>query len=263
MKSQSLYQKAYWVANDIQVLFIRSLKHIYKNYDQLLGLTIQPIMFMLLFRYVLGGAILVEEGTYINFLMAGILVQGVAFGSLTTSYSIAMDLQRGIIDRLKTLPIASWAVMMGHVAGDLVRNTLQAVIIIFMGLLVGFHSTASVSDWIVIAVLVFLFTLAVSWMAAIMGLAAKTLESVSWIGFLVMFPLTFASAAFVPTKTMPPVLRTFAENQPVTHIVEAIRALTLGKSAGHHLWFALVWCMAIIIISIPVAAYLFRRHGGK
>jgi ABC-2 type transport system permease protein len=152
---------------------------------------------------------------------------------------------------------------MGHVAGDLVRNTLQAVIIIFMGLLVGFHPSASVPDWAVIVVLVFLFTLAVSWMAAIMGLAAKTLESVSWIGFLVMFPLTFASAAFVPTKTMPPVLRTFAENQPVTHIVEAIRALTLGKSAGQHLWFALVWCMAIIIISIPVAAYLFRRHGGK
>lgn len=263
MKCPSLYQKACWLVGDIQVLFVRSLKHIYKNYDQLLGLTIQPIMFMLLFRYVLGGAIVIEEESYVNFLMAGILVQGVAFGSLTTSYSIAMDLQRGIIDRLKTLPIASWAVMMGHVAGDLVRNTLQAVIIIFMGLLVGFHPTASVSEWVVIAVLVFLFTLAISWMAAIMGLVAKTLESVSWIGFLVMFPLTFASAAFVPTETMPSAFRAFAENQPITHIIEAIRALTLGKEVGLHLWLSLVWCLAITIISIPVAAFLFRKHGGR
>ena len=132
-----------------------------------------------------------------------------------------------------------------------------------MGLLVGFHPQANLTEWLIITLLVFLFTLAVSWMAAIMGLAAKTLESVSWIGFLVMFPLTFASAAFVPTETMPAVLRTFAENQPITHIIEAIRALTMGKSAGHHLWFALVWCLAIIIISIPAAAHLFRRHGGK
>ena len=199
MKSQSLYQKACWLANDIQVLFIRSLKHIYKNYDQLLGLTIQPIMFMLLFRYVLGGAILVEEGTYINFLMAGILVQGVAFGSLTTSYSIAMDLQRGIIDRLKTLPIASWAVMMGHVAGDLVRNTLQAVIIIIMGLLVGLSPSQfnRVVDYYSFGVSLYLgcFLDGCNY-----GFSSKNLESVSWIGFLVMF-LTFASAAFVPTKT--------------------------------------------------------------
>ncbi len=263
MNSQLVYKKAYWMAGDVWVLIVRSIKHIYKNYDQLLGLTIQPIMFMLLFRYVFGGAIVVDTGTYVNFLMAGILVQGLAFGSLTTSFSIATDLQRGIIDRLKTLPIASWAVMMGHVTGDLVRNGLQAFILISMGILVGFQPTASALEWIVIAVLIVLFTLAISWIAAIMGLLAKTIESVSWLGFLVIFPLSFASSAFVPTETMPAPLRVFAENQPFTHVIEAIRALTLNRPVGNHLWMALVWCFGIILVSIPIAGYLFRRHGGR
>src|SRR5687768_6748814 len=145
------HSKIYWLLNDSWVLIQRSLKHIFKNPDQLLGLTIQPIMFMLLFRYVFGGAINTGPVSYVNFLMAGILVQMVAFGSLTTSLSVATDLQRGIIDRLKSLPIASWAVMMGHVIADLVRNILSSTIMIGVGLLVGFRPSASFTDWLLIA----------------------------------------------------------------------------------------------------------------
>lgn len=254
--------KLFWVLNDLSVFIGRSLKHIFKNKDQLLGLTIQPIMFMLLFRYVFGGAI--ETGvSYVNFLVAGILVQSVAFGSLTTSLSVATDLQRGIIDRFKSLPTVSWGVLMGHVTADLVRNVIQAVIMISVGFVVGFRPTASITEWFMIAGIVLLFTFAMSWIAAIMGLVAKSVEAVQWLGFFLVFPLTFASAAFVPTETMARWLKLFAENQPVTHVIEAIRALMIGTPPQDHIWLSVVWCVGVTIIAIPVAGYLFRRHGGR
>jgi ABC-2 type transport system permease protein len=256
------HSKLYWIFADLSVFIERSLKHIFKNKDQLLGLTIQPVMFMMLFRYVFGGAI--ETGvSYVNFLMAGILVQSVAFGSLTTSLSVATDLQRGIIDRFKSLPTLSWGVLAGHVVADLFRNILQSTIMIVVGFLVGFRPSASPTDWLLIAGLVLLFTFAMSWVAAIMGLLAKSIEMVQWLGFLLVFPLTFASAAFVPTATMPRFLKLFAENQPVTHIIEAIRALMIGVPVGSNGWFSVIWFAAIAAISIPVASRLFRRYSGR
>ncbi len=257
------HSKLYWACADTWVLIGRSLKHIIKNPDQILGLTIQPIMFMLLFRYVFGGAINTGGVSYVNFLVAGILVQTAAFGALTTSISVATDLKRGIIDRLKTLPIVSSAVMTGHVIGDLVRNMISAVVMIITALLVGFRPTASITEWLGIVGILLLFTFAISWVAAIMGLLAKSVEAVQWLGFLFVFPLTFASAAFVPTKSMPWALRLFAENQPVTHVIEAIRALMVGTPVKNHAWLAVVWCSAIIVVAIPLATYLFRRHGTR
>ncbi|HYC79544.1 MAG TPA: ABC transporter permease [Candidatus Binatia bacterium] len=255
--------RAYWFFVDSSVLIKRSLSHIFKNPDQLLGLTIQPVMFMLLFRYVFGGAINTGGVSYVNFLVAGILVQSVAFGSLTTSLSVAMDLQRGIIDRLKSLPIFSLAVVMGHVTADLVRNAIQSVIMIGVGLLVGFRPEASFQEWLMIAGIVLLFTFAMSWIAAIMGLIGKTFEVVQWLGFFVVFPLTFASAAFAPTDSMVKGLRIFAENQPITHVIEAIRALMIGAPIGNHGWLAVVWCLGIIAVAIPVTTILFRKHTGR
>lgn len=252
-----------WLLSDTGVLIGRSLKHIFKNIDQLLGLTIQPIMFMLLFRYVFGGAINTGGTSYVNFLVAGILVQSLAFGALTTSLSVATDLQRGIIDRLKSLPIVSWGVLMGHVVADLVRNVIQSIIMIAVGLLVGFRPQASLTDWLLITAIVLLFTFAFSWIAAVLGLLAKTAEAVQWMGFFVVFPLTFASAAFVPTQSMPIGLRVFAENQPVTHVIEAIRALMVGTPVGNHAFWATVWCVGILIVMIPAATYLFRKHSAK
>ncbi|MBI2409527.1 ABC transporter permease [Candidatus Kaiserbacteria bacterium] len=253
-------RRLYWILSDFLVLVGRSLKHIFKNMDQLLSLTIQPVMFMLLFGYVFGGAIQTGGVSYINFLVAGILVQMSAFGATTTSLSIATDMRRGIIDRLKTLPILSSAVMVGHVTADLVRNLVSAAVLIAVAFLMGFRPVASVSDWLAIVGLLIIFTLAISWLFTIAGLLAKSIEAVQWMGFFIVFPLTFASAAFVPTESMPKYLRIFAENQPVTHTIEAIRAYMLGLPVGSHALIATLWWLAVIAITIPVAGSLFRTR---
>lgn len=229
--------------------------------DQLLGLTIQPIMFMLLFRYVFGGAIQTEGVTYVNFLVAGILVQTVAFGSLTTSISVAIDLKRGIVDRFKSLPMASSAVITGHVLADLVRNTISSTIMIIVAFIVGFRPTATPLEWLAIIGLLVLFTFGLSWIASIMGLLAKSQEAVQWLGFLIIFPLTFASSAYVPTEGMPLVLRVFAENQPVTHVIEAVRALMVGTPMDNHATLSIIWSIATIVIAIPIVGFLFRRKA--
>lgn len=257
------HSKVYWAINDTWVLIQRSLRHIIKSMDQLMAVAIQPIMFMLLFRYVFGGAIQTGGTTYVNYLVAGILIQTAAFGALTTSMSVAADLQRGIIERLKSLPTVSSAVMTGHVVADLVRNTVSSAIMIGVALIIGFRPTASFTEWLMILGLLLLFTFAFSWISAIMGLLARTVESVQWMGFLLVFPLTFASSAFVPTEGMPTVLRVFAENQPVTHVIEAMRALMVGTPMGNHAWVASLWCVGMILVAVPLAAYLFRTQKSK
>lgn len=252
----------YFAFSDSLTLIKRSLMHIFKHLDQLLSIIISPIMFMLLFRYVFGGAINTGGTTYVNFLVAGILVQTAAFGATTTSLSIASDLRQGIIERIKSLPIFSGALVIGHVVADLVRNFLSSVVMIGIALLVGFRPVASFTDWLMILGILLLFTFAFSWLSAIMGLAAKSVEAVQWMGFVFVFPLTFASSAFVPTEGMPHGLRLFAENQPVTHVIEAIRALMNGTHVGNHALAAIVWCGSITLIAIPIAAYLFRKHKG-
>lgn len=266
MKSDVMPLKEFklsWAISDRVVLVTRSLRHIIKNPDQLIGLTVQPIMFMLLFRYVFGGAINTGGTSYVNFLVAGILIQSSAFGSLTTSLSVATDLQRGIIDRLKSLPITSSGVVLAHIIADLARNMLQSIIMIAVALLIGFRPSASFSDWLLITLLVLVFSFTMSSVAAIMGLIAKTVESVQWLGFFVVFPFTFASAAFVPTESMPKWLRLFAENQPVTHVIEGVRSLMVGGGVVSHFYWAMVWCVAITIISVPIITFLFIKHSSR
>ena len=259
-KESQNHGKIYYAFLDTWVLVLRSIRHITKNPDQLLGSTIQPIMFMLLFSYVFGGAI--NTGvSYVNFLVAGILVQTLAFGALTTSLSVATDIKRGIIDRFRSLPIFSSAVITGHVVADLVRNLISSIVLIITAWFIGFRPEADVRDWFLIIALALLFTFSVSWIAAIMGLLAKSVESVQWMGFFFVFPLTFASAAFVPTDSMPWLLRIFAENQPVTHVIEAIRALMVGTPIGNHGWITLAWCLVSLGISIPLTTYLFRKRS--
>jgi ABC-2 type transport system permease protein len=152
---------------------------------------------------------------------------------------------------------------MGHVTADLVRNILSSIVMIGAGLAVGFRPNASVTDWLLIAGIILLFTFALSWVAAIMGLIAKSIETVQWLGFFIIFPLTFASAAFAPTDSMAKGLRIFAENQPVTHVIEAVRALMIGTPMGNHGWIAAIWCIAITAIAIPIASFLFRKYSGR
>jgi ABC-2 type transport system permease protein len=243
---------------DSLVMIKRSTTHITRNTDQLLGTFFQPIMFLVLFTSVFGGAI--ATGTsYINFLMAGIIVQTLAFGSTTTAIAVANDLQKGIVDRFRSLPMSNLAVLNGHVVSDLFRNGISAIVMILAGLVIGFRPTADFGDWIVIIALLSLFTFAISWLSAIVGVVAKSVEGVQWLTFVVIFPLTFASSAFVDPSTMTSWLRVFAENQPVTHMVDAIRSLLIGTPMNDAALWSIVWSLGILIVSVPAAAWLFRR----
>jgi ABC-2 type transport system permease protein len=257
-----------WVLSilDSLIMIRRSSTHILRNRDQLLGTFFQPIMFLVLFAAVFGGAVskaLPPGVDYLDFLMAGILVQTLAFGSTTTAIAICYDMQKGIVDRFRSLPMSNLAVLNGHVISDLFRNGLSTLVMIVVGLIIGFRAEASFTDWLLIAGLLGLFTLTFSWLSAIMGVIAKSVEGVQWISFIVVFPLTFASSAFVPTDGMNKYLKLFAENQPITHIIEAIRALILGRPIGDHGWLAVAWCVGILIVAIPLASVLFRRKTAQ
>lgn len=244
----------------------RSSRHIIRNTDQLLGAFFQPIMFLLLFSAVFGGAIsqsLPKGVSYLNYLMAGIIIQTVAFGSSTTAIAVCNDLQKGIVDRFRSLPMSNLAVLNGHVVSDIFRNSISTTVMLLDGLVVGFRSSASLFEWVQIVGILLLFTLAFSWLSAIVGVIAKSVEAVQWLTFVFIMPLTFASSAFTPTEPMSSGLRAFAENQPITHIVNAVRALMLGTPIGNYGWLAVAWCIGILAVSIPAASILFRRHTSN
>lgn len=247
---------------DSGIMIKRSSTHILRNRDQLLGTFFQPIMFLVLFSAVFGGSISKTlDVPYLNFLLAGIIVQTVAFGSTTTATAICNDLQKGIIDRFRSLPMSNLAVLNGHVVSDLFRNAFSTIVMIAAGLVMGFRSSASVLDWLMITGILALFTLAISWLAAIVGVIAKSVEGVQWLTFVIIFPLTFASSAFVEAGTLSGVLKQFAENQPITQVVDAIRALMLGKPIGNHGWLSVIWSLGILAVAMPVASYLFKRQS--
>jgi len=252
----------FWFFNDARIMAVRSILHITRSLDQLLSALMFPIMFLLLNRFVLGGAINTGDVEYANYLLAGILVQTLAFGANYTTINIAVDLQHGFIDRIRSLPMHGSALVIGHVIADLARNILSGFIVILVGLLIGFRPTASIEEWLAVLGLAIIFSLAISWLSAILGLFVKSLEAAQWVGFVVIFPLTFISSAFVPTSTMPTALRLFAENQPLTQVMNAMRAWLVGTPLGNSHWIALLWCLVIIALSLPFATYLFRKQGN-
>lgn len=257
------HSRLFWLVSDSWLMTKRSITHIIRSLDQLLSLVLFPIMFMLLNRYVLGGAINTGNVSYVNYLFAGILVQTLAFGANYTTINLAVDMKEGIVDRFRSLPMGNSALLLGHVTADLVRNVISAIIILLVGFLVGFRPNASALDWLMVAGLALLFTLAISWMSAILGLLVKSLEAAQWIGFVVIFPLTFISSAFVPTNTMPDGLRAFAENQPITHVINAMRSLLVGTPMENAGWLAVIWCLGIIAVCMPLAVWMFRRHTPR
>lgn len=223
---------AYWLLSDSWIMAKRSTMHIVRSIDQVLSLVLFPIMFMLLNRYVLGGAIDTGNVSYANYLFAGILIQTLAFGANYTTINLAVDMKEGIVDRFRSLPMSDSALVIGHITADLVRNVISGIIILLVGYAVGFRPNASAVEWLYVIGLALLFTLAISWLSAILGLLVRSLEAAQWVGFVLIFPLTFVSSAFVPTETMPKVIRAFAENQPVTHVINAIRAWLVGTPLG-------------------------------
>lgn len=250
---------------DSLIMIKRSSRHIVRHVDQLLGTFFQPIMFLALFATVFGGAIkgLPEGVNYLSFLMGGIIVQTVAFGSTTTAVAVTNDLAKGIVDRFRSLPMSNLAVLNGHVVSDVFRNAISTIVMIVTGLALGFRSSAGVMEWVQIAGLLLLFTLAFSWMAAIVGVIAKSIEAVQWLSFIFIFPLTFASSAFVPVEGMTGAVGAFARNQPITHLIDAIRSLMLGTPMDNHGWLAIAWFVGILLVSMPIAAFLFRRRNVR
>jgi ABC-2 type transport system permease protein/oleandomycin transport system permease protein len=253
----------YWTLSDALVLAKRHLVQVPRIPDELIFATIQPIMFVLLFRYVFGGAITVTGTSYVNYLMAGIFTQTVIFGSTTTGVGLANDLQRGLVDRFRSLPMAKSAVLTGRTISDMVRNTFIVIVMWTVGLLVGFRPQGSVLYWFAAAGILILTSFAFSWISALIGLLVHSVEAAQSAGFIWLFPLTFASSAFVPTKSMPDWLRVFAEHQPVSLIVNAVRGLLLNTPDVTTIWQALAWCLGILVVFIPVAVWAYGRRIAR
>lgn len=251
----------FWTVSDSWIMAKRSILHITRSLDQVLSAALFPIMFLVLNRYVFGGAINTGDVSYINFLVAGILVQMLAFGANYTTLNLAIDMQQGIVDRFRSLPMANSALLVGHITADLFRNIVSAIIVFLVSFALGFRPEASLQDWIFVFLLAMVFSLAISWLSAILGLFVKSIEAAQWVGFVFIFPLTFASSAFVPTETMPYILRVFAENQPLTHVINSMRSWLVGTPIGNSGWMAFLWCFAIIFVSAPIATYIFQKRA--
>lgn len=246
---------------DMGVMLGRSMRHILRSMDTIITVTIMPIAFMLLFVYVFGGAIQTGTGNYVNYLLPGILLIAVASGITYTAYRLFMDMQSGIFERFHSMPIARSTPLWGHVLTSLVSNAISVVVIILVALIMGFRSSAGVLSWLAVAGILALFTLALTWIAVIAGLSAKSVDGVGAFSYPLIF-LPFISSAFVPTKSMPSVVRAFAENQPVTAILEAMRSLLAGQPVGNAIWVALVWCLGILIVAYLFAMYLYKRKAA-
>jgi ABC-2 type transport system permease protein len=246
--------------NDLGVMLGRSMRHILRSMDTIITVTITPIAMMLLFVYVFGGAIQTGTDNYVNYLLPGILLIAIASGISYTAYRLFIDMQRGIFERFHSMPIARSTVLWGHVLTSLVSNAISVIVIILVALIMGFRSSAGVLSWLAVAGILALFTLALTWVAVIAGLSAKSVDGVSAFSYPLIF-LPFISSAFVPTKTMPPAVRAFAENQPVTSIVETIRALLSGKAVGNDIWIALAWCVGIMLVAYIFAMRVYKKRG--
>ena len=245
--------------SDMSIMLGRSMRHIFRSLDTIITVTIMPIMFMLLFVYVFGGAIQTGTDNYVNYLLPGILLIAIASGIAYTAYRLFMDMQRGIFERFHSMPIARSAALWGHVLTSLVSNAISVVVIILVALLMGFRSSAGVLAWLGVAGILALFTLALTWIAAIAGLSAKSVDGAGAFAYPLIF-LPFISSAFVPTESMPSGVRAFAKNQPVTAIVDAIRALLSGRPVGNDLWVALAWCVGIMLVAYIFAMRVYKKR---
>jgi ABC transporter DrrB family efflux protein len=245
--------------SDTLVLAKRSLLRIPRQPDLLVGFTVQPILFVLLFVYVFGGAIQTPGFDYVDFLMPGIIVQSIAFGGFVTALGLADDLKKGLMDRFRSLPMARSALLTGRTLGDVVTNVFQLVVMFTVGLLVGFNFSSDYAEVVAGIALLLLIGYAFSWVFAFMGLTASSAEAANAYGFTILFPLTFVSSAFVPVDSMPSWLQPIAEHNPFTKMVDAERALLLGIPAGNDVWVALAWTLAIILVFAPLSAWRYRR----
>ena len=251
------------LVSDTLVIAERNLVRLPRAPDLLIAFTVQPVMFVLLFVYVFGGAISTPGYTYVDFLIPGIIVQNIAFGGFVTALGLNEDLHKGLIDRFRSLPMARAAVLGGRTLADVVTNLLSAVVLIVTGLIIGFTFDTTVPEFLGGFVLLLLFGYAFSWVFALLGLLVSSPEAANSVGFLAVFPLTFISSAFVPVDSMPAGLQWFAEINPFTVMVDAMRSLWVGAPAGNSVWGAFVWSLVILAVFAPIAVARYRRTAGR
>ncbi len=243
---------------DTTVLTGRTLRHVTRSVDTIITTVVTPVAMMLMFVYVFGGAIDTGSDRYVNYMLPGILLITVASGISYTAYRLFTDMKTGILERFQSMPIARSGVLWAHVLTSLVANLISLVIVVGVALLMGFRSGAGVLEWLAVTGILVLFTLALTWIAVIPGLSASSVEGASAFSYPLIF-LPFVSSAFVPTDTMPGPVRWFAEHQPVTSIVDTLRALFARQPAGADLWTALAWCAGILVVAYAFAMAVYRR----
>lgn len=243
---------------DTALLLGRSMRHIFRSVDTISTTAITPVALMLLFVYVFGGAIKTNTDNYVNYLLPGIMLIAIASGTAYSAVRLFTDMQSGIFERFQSMPIARSSVLWAHVLTSLVANGLSLVIIVLVALVMGFRTSASLLDWLAVAGVLALFTLALTWLAIIAGLSAKSVDGAGGFSYPLIF-LPFISSAFVPTETMPGPVRVFAENQPVTSIVNAIQDLFAQRPLGSDIWIALAWCVGILVLAYIFAMAAYRR----
>jgi ABC transporter DrrB family efflux protein len=252
------------LAKDTLVMAERNLIRLPRAPDMLLAFTIQPIMFVLLFAYVFGGAIATPGyGSYIDFLIPGIVAQNIAFGGFTTALGLAEDMGKGLIDRFRSLPTARASVLAGRALADVGTNLLGMTILLVTGLIIGFSFHASALEVLAGIALLLLFGFASSWIFAVIGLSVSTPEAANGVGFTLIFPITFISSAFVPVESMPNGLEQVADANPFSVIVDAVRALWLDQPAGNSIWLAVVWSFVLIALFAPLAVSKYRKATAK
>ncbi len=245
--------------HDTVVLLNRSLRHILRSPDTIITTAVTPIAMLLLFVYVFGGAIRAGDGNYVNYLLPGILLITVASGIAYTAFRLFTDVSGGIFERFQSMPIARSAVLWSHVLTSVVANLTSLVLVVLVALAMGFRSGAGALAWLAVLGILVLFTLALTWLAVIPGLTAKTVDGVGGFSYPLIF-LPFISSAFVPTAGMPGPVRWFAEHQPVTSIVDTIRNLYAEQSVGSAGWVALGWCVALLVVAYALA---MRTYSSK
>jgi ABC-2 type transport system permease protein len=250
--------RLYWAASDSLTMIGRSIRHSVRSVDALMVAVILPVVILLMFVYVFGGAI-DAGGRYLDYVVPGIVLLCAGFGSASTAIGVCLDMTTGVIDRFRSLNIARSAVLTGHVAGSVLRNAFSTTLVLGVALLIGFRPSAGVGEWLGVLGLLLLFMTAISWLAACFGLLARSVEAAGAFSFAVMF-LPYASSAFVPTDTMPAALQAVAEHQPVTPIVDTLRGLLTGAPGGDATT-ALAWCIGLTVAGWAAAALLYRRRG--
>jgi len=252
-----------WAFADARTVTWRNLIRYTRIPDSIFFSSIQPVMFVLLFRYVFGGAIHIPHTSYVNYLIAGVYVQTVMFGAVSTSVGLAEDLHQGLIERFRALPMARSAVLAGRTTADVVRNVGVLVLITGVGYLVGFRVQTNPFEFLAGLLLVLFFAYALSWGFAIIGLTASNSETAQLAAFPLLFPFTFASSAFVPVTSMPGWLQAFAIHQPVSQVIDASRELMLGGHSAlwsdSNIWQALAWAVGLLVVLAPLAVRRYRK----